>query len=96
MGMDMANHIAVARGLVQEEHFHHMHTTMRKNYGDYAKTPIPLDAMLSALMKDKKNTSTMLELIFPMGKDAEIQRVQVPPDDTFRSQCISFLAGLSK
>lgn len=94
MGMDMANHIAAERGLLPDAHYHRMHATMRKIYGDYAKTTIPLDAMLSALMKDKKNTSTMLGLIFPVGKDAEIQRVQVPPDDTFRSQCVNFLAGL--
>lgn len=94
MGMDMANHIAAARGLLPDAHYDRMHVTLRKNYGDYAKTTIPLDAMLSALMKDKKNTSTMLGLIFPVGADAVIQRVQIPPDETFRSQCVSFLAGL--
>lgn len=94
MGMDMANHIAVARGLLPGTHYDRMHVTLHKNYGDYAKTTIPLDAMLSALMKDKKNTSTMLGLIFPVGADAVIQRVQIPPDDAFHSQCVSFLAGL--
>jgi len=92
MGMDMANHIAAARGLLPEVHCQRMHATLRKNYGDYAKTPIPLDAMLSALMKDKKNTSTMLGLILPLGADAAIQRVQVSPDGAFRSQCAVFLA----
>lgn len=96
MGMDMANHIAAERGLLPEAHYHRMHATMRKNYEDYARTPIPLEAMLSALMKDKKNTSTMLGLIFPVGADAAIQRVQVPPDETFRSQCMHFLEKLGK
>lgn len=95
MGMDMANHIAAARNLLPEAHYHRMHGILRKNYGDYAKTPIPLDAMLSALMKDKKNTSTMLGLIFPVGEDAAVQRVHVPPDDIFRTQCADFLAGLN-
>lgn len=95
MGMDMANHISVARGLLPEALYYRMHATLRKNYGEYSMTPIPLDTMLSALMKDKKNTSTMLGLIFPVGGDAAIQRVQVPPDDAFRSQCAKFLLGLA-
>lgn len=94
MGMDMANHIAAARGLLPEAHYRRMRATLHKNYDAYVKTSIPLDAMFSALMKDKKNTSTMLGLIFPMGVDAIIQRVQVSPDDTFRSQCAEFLQGL--
>lgn len=94
IGMDMANHISAARGMLPEAHYRRMHTTLRKNYADYAATPIPLDAMLAALMKDKKNTSTMLGLIFPVGAEAAIQRVQVAPDDSFRVQCINFLAGL--
>lgn len=94
MGMDMANHISAARGMLPEAHYRRMHTTLRKNYTDYAATPIPLDPMLAALMKDKKNTSTMLGLIFPVGAEAAIQRVQVAPDDTFRAQCINFFAGL--
>ena len=50
--------------------------------------------MLSALMKDKKNTSTMLGLVFPVGEQAAIQRVQVAPDEMFRSQCAEFFAGI--
>lgn len=95
IGMDMANHIAAERGLLPEGHYHRMHTILCKNYGEYATAPIPVDVMLSALMKDKKNTSTMLGLIFPVGADAAIQRVQVPPDEIFRSQCAQFLAEIS-
>ncbi len=95
MGMDMANFIAAQRGLLPGQHYQRMHPVLRKNYDKYALTPIAVDDMLSALMKDKKNTSTMLGLIFPVGDDATIQRVQVPPDDTFRSQCVAFLAGVA-
>ena len=52
--------------------------------------------MISALMKDKKNTSTMLRLIFPVGADAAIQRVEVPLDETFRSQCARSLAEIGR
>lgn len=95
-GMDMANHIAVARGLLPERHYRRMHAILRKNYENYVKTSIPVDAMLSALMKDKKNTSTMLGLIFPVGDHATIQRVQVPPNELFRSQCVEFFAEISQ
>jgi 3-dehydroquinate synthetase len=94
--MDMANSVAAARGLISTAQYSRMHGTLRSNYTDYARTVIPVDAMLSALMKDKKNTSTMLGLILPVGELASIQRVQIPPDDAFRAQCVAFLAGLSQ
>lgn len=91
MGMDMANRIAVLRGLLLGKHYLRMHSVLRKNYSSFAKVAIPLDHMLSALMKDKKNTSTKLMLIFPVGDEASIQRVEVPPDEKFQSQCRQFL-----
>lgn len=95
MGMDMANRIAAMRGLLTEQHYLRMHTVLRKNYAPYAKTDIPLEDMLSALMKDKKNTSSKLVLIFPVGDNAAIQRVEVAPDEIFRSQCQQFISEMS-
>lgn len=91
IGMDMANHIAVMRGLLDVSHKQRMHEVLRKNYEDFAKVPIPLDNLMSALMKDKKNTASELVLIFPIGDKAEIQRIQVLPNDVFRSQCEQFI-----
>jgi 3-dehydroquinate synthase len=91
IGMDMANFIAARRDMLPQRHFDRMHPTLRKNYADFAATPIPLDALLAALMKDKKNTSTMLGLIFPLGAEAAIQRVQLAPDDCFSADCRAFL-----
>jgi 3-dehydroquinate synthase len=96
MGMDMANFIAAERGLLPTQHYHRMHSILRRNYENYATTQVPLDAMLSALMKDKKNTSTRLGLILPAGSEAEIQRVQMAPDEGFRSQCKQFFAGIGE
>lgn len=95
IGMDMANFIASERGTLPRAHYHRMHAVLRRNYAEHASTPIPVDAMLSALTRDKKNTSTMLGLILPVGDQAEIRRVQVPMDGVFRSACAQFLAGLS-
>lgn len=94
MGMDMANRIAVLRGLLSEQHHLRMRTVLHKNYAPFAGTAIPLDAMLSALMKDKKNTSSKLVLIFPVGDNAAIQRVEVVPDETFRSQCQQYISEM--
>jgi 3-dehydroquinate synthase len=91
MGMDMANHISRQRNLLSAEHYQRMHAVLRQNYHQYANVAIPLDNMFAALMKDKKNTSTMLGLIFSAGPDAAIQPVKVAPDDVFRAQCKQFL-----
>lgn len=95
MGMDMANRIAMLRGLLSADDFDRMHDVLRKNYAEYTKTPIPVNSLLSALMKDKKNTATKLVLIFPLGNEAKIERVQVDADETFRLQCETFLAEMS-
>ncbi|MES2510136.1 MAG: AroB-related putative sugar phosphate phospholyase (cyclizing) [Pseudomonadota bacterium] len=92
MGMDMANHIAVQRGLLPARHYVRMHGVLSQNYSHYEKIHIPIDAMLSALMRDKKNTSALLGLILPSGEDAIVQPVKVAPDEVFRGQCAKFLA----
>ena len=94
IGMDMANHIAADRGVLPRRHAERMHGPLRKNYEEFRRTPIPREAMLDALRKDKKNTQTQLGLIFASGEQAEVQRVQVPLDDDFRAQCARFLDGL--
>lgn len=95
MGMDMANRIAAFRGLLLEDDYERMHVVLRGNYADYASTPIPVDALVEALMKDKKNTSTKLVLILPVGDEVKIERVQVDADEVFRSQCESVLMGMA-
>lgn len=94
MGMDMANRIAVLRGLTPERTYQRMHPVLRKNYAAYAGTAIPEEAMFSALLKDKKNTATNLVVILPRDDDARIERMQVAPDEAFRGQCRQFLEEL--
>ena len=94
IGMDMANHIAVMRGLLPTKHRNRMHDVLSRNYNDFKNVPIQLDTMLSALLKDKKNTATELMLILPVGEKAAIQRVAVAPDEGFRSQCMQFLKSI--
>lgn len=91
MGMDMANRIAALRELLPEAQYQRMHTVLRMNYSAFAGASIQTDAMLSALMKDKKNTSSKLVLILPLGDEAKVQRVEIAPDGAFRAQCEQFL-----
>lgn len=94
IGMDMANYISMQQGQLSKGHYQRMHPILRKNYENYADTPIPLKGLLSALKKDKKNKGDMLGLIFPIGDKAEIQRIQVQPDDAFIAQCEQFLTEM--
>ena len=91
MGMDMANSIAVRRGLLPASQFARMHPVLRSNYLPFAKTNIPLAELLSALQKDKKNTSTELGLVFPLGEAAEVKRVNLVADAAFAGDCSAFL-----
>lgn len=94
MGADMANQIAVLRGLLPESHHLRMHSVLRGNYAPFADVPISLDRVLSALLKDKKNTTSSVVLILPVGDDARVQRVEVAPDGVFRAQCEAALRVL--
>lgn len=96
IGMDMANYVATERGLLPAAHYRRMQPILRRNYEPYRRTSIPVDALVSALMKDKKNSGEMLRLILPIGNDAIVQRVQVPLDDAFRAQCRGFLGDIAE
>ncbi len=86
MGMTIANKIAALRSLTPERTFARMQPALRKNYAQFAQTPLDAEKIMAALTRDKKNTAARLMLILPTGDDAQIQRVAATPDDEFRSQ----------
>ena len=65
MGMDMANFVAVQLGVTTTEHFERMHGVLHQNCTTYLQIDIQIDHLLTALSKDKKNTTTQLRLILP-------------------------------
>jgi 3-dehydroquinate synthase len=91
IGMDMANRISAWRGTLVKGHYERMHEVLRKNYKDYLGVHIPLELLISALKKDKKNTVENLTLILPMGDQAKVERVSVKADEIFVSQCKRYL-----
>ena len=94
MGMHVACSISVAQGFLTQEHATRMQCVLAKNFSTYASTVIPVDQVLSALLKDKKNSSTELGLILPIGKNVEIQKIMIKPDLLFQDQCTEALAAL--
>lgn len=90
MGADMANYVAVQMGRMTADHYGRMHPVLLKNYAAYAETEIPVEPMLSALGRDKKNFGGKLTLILP-DEGAIPRRVQVPATDQFKAMCEEYL-----
>ena len=86
MGMDVACQIATSRNLLPIGESARMRTALKMNYQTFAHVQIPLDASMGALLKDKKNSSTELGLILPVGQQANIEKVMVPPNEEFVDQ----------
>lgn len=95
MGMKIANSVASQRGLLSEAHDARMGPMLARNYRGFESVAIPFETMLSALAKDKKNTSSQLVVILPVGTEAAIQKVAVDNDAVFQQQLRRALAGLA-
>ena len=94
MGMDAANALSVARGLTPAVHYERMHGVLASLYAAFAGTAINVSDVLAALMSDKKNTSSALGLILPIGPDAEIQRLLIERDGTLMAQLGTVVGAL--
>lgn len=95
MGMDIACQVSHARGSLPTEHLNRMRGHLRKNYLPFRNVEIPVNDMLNALMKDKKNTTTLLGLILPVGDPPIIERVEILPDETFSKQLVAAVSSLA-
>ena len=73
-----------------------MRAALKMNYAPFAKVQIPLDASMNALLKDKKNSTTELGLILPVGQQANIEKVMVPPNEEFVEQFRIALGALAQ
>lgn len=94
IGMDIANKMAVLRGLLPQKEFDRMHPILERNYHSLKKVPVPFDLFMSALKKDKKNTTENLILILPVGSLSSVEKVEICNDELFRSQCQKSLAEI--
>ena len=96
MGMDVACQIAASRDLLPISESNRMRAALKLNYLPFVDVQIPLDASMIALLKDKKNSTTELGLILPVGQDANIEKVMVPPNDEFVEQFRIALGALAQ
>lgn len=90
MGMDFANFVSAALGRTPMETFSRMHPVLAANSGRFARIAIPLDAFLSALAKDKKNSGDELTLVLP-DADARISLARCRNDARLRGICAQYL-----
>jgi 3-dehydroquinate synthase len=91
IGMDMANYVAAQVGRSDDAHYRRMHQTLAANYAGFESTDIPIERLLSALAKDKKNRDDELRLVLP-DRTGRVSLVGQRNDEEFRRACADFLA----
>lgn len=89
IGMDMANWVAAGLGVAAST-FERMHPTLMRNASGFEDTPVPIDALMSALAKDKKNTDTALTLVLP-DAEGRIGLRSCANDRRLQDLCASYL-----
>lgn len=93
IGMDLANFVAWRLGLLNRRWYDALHEMLVPNYGEFAQTPIPEQALFDALGRDKKNKGGDVTLVLPRGPgDLFLDRYRF--DERMQSLCREFLAGL--
>ncbi|PPR11113.1 MAG: 3-dehydroquinate synthase [Alphaproteobacteria bacterium MarineAlpha11_Bin1] len=90
IGMDMANFVSGKIGFGDSTLHCARHNILKRNYRNFERHPIPVDAFLRAIAKDKKNTESELMLILP-DKDHQLQKTPCANDKQFREVCIEYL-----
>ena len=92
IGMDMANYVALRLGRWDEAQYLRMHPTLAANYAGFDNLPIPVERLLAALAKDKKNRDDELRLVLP-DQDARMSLTSRRNDVEFAKICAEYLAN---
>lgn len=90
IGMDMANFVSGETGFGDKSLHGARHGILKRNFRGFEDCPVPVDAFLNAISKDKKNVGTELMLILP-DKDARLQKTPCANDGRFRELCTVYL-----
>ena len=93
IGMDMANFISSEIGFGNEILFNARHGILKRNFLGFEDYPVPLNAFLDAISKDKKNVGEGLTLILP-NKNAQIRKKSITNDKRFQDLCAAYLQGV--
>jgi 3-dehydroquinate synthase len=92
IGMDMANWLSWRLGRNDGAPYVRMHRTLAANYAPFAAHPVPLEPMIAALGKDKKNTGSGAATVILPDAAGRVERVRVALDAPFIDLCRAFLA----
>ena len=65
MGMDVANRFALTEKLISRRQFEEMQNILYPNYKQFADVYVDVDQVLTALTKDKKNTTGKINIVIP-------------------------------
>ena len=90
LGMDMANYISGEIGFGDPALHADRHGILKRNFRNFEEYPVPIEAFLSAISKDKKNIGSELMLILPT-ENARLQKFSVANDDLFQKLCMTYL-----
>lgn len=66
IGMDLANKLSQTQSFISETQYLEMNRVLSNNFFGYEKTAIKKDLFFSSLGKDKKNTSSKINIILPV------------------------------
>jgi 3-dehydroquinate synthase len=91
IGMDMANYVAQFLGVTTLTEFERMHPVLRLNSMDFDPVLFEATAVISALQRDKKNSSTHYRLVLP-DTNGEITLSWIDMDEQLVVAVSSYLA----
>jgi 3-dehydroquinate synthase len=80
MGMNVANKLALDEGLITSDQFNSWRQELAKIYKNFVNVPVDIDAVLSAMTNDKKNTSTKINIVLPAGSKIVKQGFDASPE----------------
>ena len=90
IGMDMANFVSGQIGFGDASLHAARHEILKRNFAGFEAHPVPMDAFLNAISKDKKNVGSDLMLILP-DRDTRLQKTPCANDERFRKLCTVYL-----
>lgn len=95
IGMDLANFIALSRGLITSAEFDTMHSILIKNIPPFKFTDEIIGAYFEALSRDKKNKANQLGCILLSGP-GKASKVFIEMDEHLKSLVIDYSEKYSK
>ncbi len=92
-GMDIANRVSQALGLISADAVQEMRPMLQANYFGFEQIPVPEQAFFQALAKDKKNPEAGVSLIL-LRNPGDVFLTPCANDEKLRSLCREYFGEL--